>query len=55
MNEPQGAAGNIKEVNKAEAFPMSKDRAPVSAEEFSEKDIADITREVVSRILGSQK
>ena len=55
VNEPQGAAGNIKEVNKAEAFPMSKDRAPVSAEEFSEKDIADITREVVSRILGSQK
>lgn len=55
VNEPKGAAEHIKEDNKAMAFPMSKDRpAPAADGGFTEKEISDIAKEVVSRILGGK-
>lgn len=54
VNEPKGAAGDIKEADVKMAFPMSKDRQSVS-ESFTEKDVSEITKEVVSRILGGNK
>ena len=54
VNEPKGAAGDIKEADVKMAFPMSKDRKSVF-ENFTEKDVSEITKEVVSRILSGNK